>query len=67
MVGSQALGQRGGGVVGLFGNLCIDHNHQQILKLRKKFLEGLGALPPRQARGKHRVRVGGDPEVTGRV
>src|SRR5439155_13430518 len=37
------------------------------LKLGEQFLEHLGALPPRQARGEHLVSVGRDAETTGRI
>jgi mRNA-degrading endonuclease RelE of RelBE toxin-antitoxin system len=63
----QARGQCSGGVVGLFRLSRIDHRDQQILKLWEKLLERLGALPPRQPRREHRVRIRRDAEMTCRV
>src|SRR6185312_13043446 len=63
----QDLRQSSGGLFRLLGLLRIDHGDEKVLELREELFEGLGALPPRQARGEHLVGVGRDAEMAARV
>src|SRR6516165_7825260 len=66
-VAGQRLGERVSGGFCLLRLFSVYNGNEKVLELRKKFLERLGALPPRQAGCEHFIRVGRDAEMTSRV